>query len=109
MRTPVILDGTRHLSYIKQLNVPLCTVYGEIIDDNGQLTTTGCKRTGCIFCMFGAHLEKDPNRFQRLKMTHPRQYAYCIGGGEVASGKWRPNKDGLGLGYVLDYIGIDYK
>lgn len=117
------------LHYIKQFNVPYCPVYGEIkVDDNpeveGQmnwidllgdyepqdrLTTTGCKRTGCIFCMFGCHLENEPNRFQRLKLTHPRQYDFCINGGEMDGGKWQPNKDGLGLGYVLDYIGVDYK
>lgn len=72
------------------------------------LETTGCKRTGCIFCMFGCHLEKEANRFQRLKETHPRQYEYCIGGGEMVDGKWQPNKEGLGLAHVLDYIGVKY-
>ena len=117
------------LRYIKMYNVPYCSVYGDIVvsDKNneqidGQMTafdicndydgvllkTTGCDRTGCIFCMFGCHLEKEPNRFQRLKKTHPRQYEYCIGGGEMVDGKWQPNKDGLGLGYVLDCIGVKY-
>ena len=116
------------LHYIKQFDVPYCSVYGEIVpvDDGeqfeGQLTTfdvlndyegillktTGCDRTGCIFCMFGCHLEKEPNRFQRLKETHPRQYEYCIGGGEMVEGKWQPSKEGLGLGKVLDYIGVKY-
>ena len=116
------------LHYIKQFDVPYCSVYGEIIpvDDGeqfeGQLTTfdvlndydgtllktTGCDRTGCIFCMFGCHLEKEPNRFQRLKETHPRQYEYCIGGGEMVDGKWQPSKEGLGLGKVLDYINVKY-
>ena len=116
------------LHYIKQFDVPYCSVYGEIVpvDDGeqfeGQLTTfdvlndydgtllktTGCDRTGCIFCMFGCHLEKEPNRFQRLKETHPRQYEYCIGGGEYVDGKWQPSKEGLGLGKVLDYINVKY-
>lgn len=118
------------LHYIKQYDVPYCSVYGDIqikphgdnaldgqidlIDYLGcyepedQLATTGCDRTGCIFCMFGCHLEKAPNRFQRLKETHPRQYQYCIGGGEMVDGKWQPSKDGLGLGHVLDYIGVKY-
>lgn len=77
-------------------------------DKEDILETTGCDRTGCIFCMFGCHLEKEPNRFQRLKETHPRQYEYCIGGGEMVDGKWQPNKEGLGLGKVLDYIGVKY-
>ena len=29
-------------------------------------------------------------------------------GGEMVDGKWQPNKEGLGLGKVLDYIGVDY-
>ena len=114
--------------YIKKYDVPYCSVYGEIVpvDDGEQfeeqlttfdilddysgtlLTTTGCDRTGCIFCMFGCHLEKEPNRFQRLKETHSRQYEYCIGGGEMVDGKWQPSKEGLGLGKVLDYIGVKY-
>lgn len=116
------------LHYIKQYDIPYCSVYGDIrIKPHGEgtlagqidlndylgcyapedtLETTGCSRTGCIFCMFGCHLEKEPNRFQRLKETHPRQYKYCIGGGEMVEGKWQPNKEGLGLGHVLDYIGV---
>lgn len=116
------------LHYIKEYDVPYASVYGDIVPTSeeeqieGQLTTfdilgeyegtmlktTGCDRTGCIFCMFGCHLEKEPNRFQRLKVTHPKQYEYCIGGGEMVDGKWQPNKEGLGLGKVLDYIGVDY-
>lgn len=117
------------LHYLKKYNVPYCSVYGDIqvkptadvadgqinvIDYLGcyepedTLETTGCNRTGCIFCMFGCHLEKVPNRFQRLKETHPRQYEYCINGGEMVDGKWQPNKKGLGLGKVLDYIGVKY-
>lgn len=118
--------------YIKEYNVPYCPVYGDIVIESkhdgenileGQinlidylecyapedrLMTTGCDRTGCIFCMFGCHLEKEPNRFQRLKQTHPRQYEYCINGGEMVDGKWQPSKEGLGLGKVLDFIGVKY-
>lgn len=117
------------LQYLKKYDVPYCSVYGEIVPTSdeeqieGQMTTfdvlndyegtllktTKCSRTGCIFCMFGCHLEKEPNRFQRLKETHPRQYKYCIGGGEMVDGKWQPSKDGLGLRKVLDYIGVNYK
>ena len=119
--------------YILKYSVPICSVYGDIVIDEkvdgdnvleGQinmidylgchtqedkLKTTGCNRTGCIFCMFGCHLEKEPNRFQCLKETHPRQYEYCIGGGEYnEEGKWQPSKEGLGLAKVLDYIGVEY-
>lgn len=54
----------------------------------------GYTRTGCMFCMFGVHLEDTPNRFQRMQKTHPKQWDYCI------------NK--LGCGEVLDYIGVPY-
>lgn len=97
------------LEYIQKFNVPYCPVYGDVVSDNGQLKTTGCSRTGCMFCMFGCHLEKEPNRFQRLKETHPKQYEYCINGGEMVDGKWQPNKEGLGLGKVLDYIKVEYE
>ena len=118
------------LHYAKMHNVPYPSVYGEIVVDwsddtipdnqtniidflqayepEDKLKTTGCDRTGCIFCMFGCHLEKEPNRFQRLKHTHPKQYEYCINGGEMVDGKWQPNKKGLGLGKVLDFIGVKY-
>ncbi len=108
------------LEYLVKFNVPYASVYGQIQEEgelegqmfidgfHSKLCTTGAKRTGCIFCMFGCHLEKEPNRFQMLKETHPRQYEYCIGGGEMVDGKWQPNKEGLGLGKVLDYIGVKY-
>lgn len=99
------------LHYLKKYDVPYCSVYGniQVKQSEDTLETTGCDRTGCIFCMFGCHLEKEPNRFQRLKQTHPRQYDYCINGGEMVDGKWQPNKEGLGLGHVLDYIGVKYE
>lgn len=37
----------------------------------------GTDRTGCFACMFGIHLEKYPNRFQRMKTTHPKLWHYC--------------------------------
>lgn len=69
--------------YIKTRNLPYSPIYD-----------TGVKSTGCMFCMFGCHLEKGKNRFQLMKETHPKQYDYCI------------NK--LGCGKVMDYIGVKY-
>lgn len=119
------------LHYIKEHNVPYCPVYGDIVakpsapdapdnqmnladylgeyTEGDQLMTTGCHRTGCVYCGFGCHLQKGENRFQQLRRTHPRQYEYCIGGGEMVNGKWQPSKEGLGLGKVLDYIGVKYE
>lgn len=68
--------------YIKKYNIP----YSKIYD-------LGYARTGCIFCLFGVHLNEE-NKFQKLAKTHPKQYNYCI------------NK--LGCGKVLDYINIPY-
>ena len=108
------------LQYIKQNNIAIASVYGEVVyandegqermfDDGEKLKTSGCYRTGCVFCGFGCHLEKEPTRFQRLKETHPRQYEYCIGGGEFnEDGVWQPNKQGLGMGYVFDQLNKIY-
>lgn len=83
------------LEYIVVNDLEIASVYGDIIkNDKGLWETTGEKRTGCVFCGFGCHLEKEPNRFQRLKITHPNLYNYCI------------NK--LNMGEVLDYIGVKY-
>ena len=81
------------LLYIKENNLPICSVYGEVVTDYeamGQcenqmsfadfgifdkerplLKTTGCQRTGCVLCGSGCHLEKE-SRFLRLKETHPK-------------------------------------
>lgn len=103
------------LQYIKENNLPIASVYGDIVykgDDGmlyensicgGNLCTTGCQRTGCMFCAFGAHLEEE-SRFVRLKQTHPKQYKYCMDGGEYVNGIWRPNSKGLGMAHVLDTL-----
>jgi 3'-phosphoadenosine 5'-phosphosulfate sulfotransferase (PAPS reductase)/FAD synthetase len=54
----------------------------------------GEHNTGCIFCLFGIHLEKYPNRIQRLKYINRKLYYYGL------------NK--LNLKTVLDYMNIDY-
>lgn len=83
------------LQYLKMTGIPYASgIYGDIIEEKGKLTTTGAKRTGCMFCMFGVHLEKSPNRFEKMALTHPKQHDYCI--------------NRLGCGKVLDYIGVPY-
>ena len=64
-----------------------CLAYSEIYD-------MGYARTGCMFCMFGIHLEQEPNKFKVMQETHPAQWNYCV------------NK--LGCGKVLDFIGVKY-
>ena len=86
------------LRYLKDFNIPYASVYGEIKqDENGKYYTTGCDRTGCVFCGFGCHIEKEPNRFKRLKQTHPKLWNYCMK-------PW--DEGGLGMKEVLDYIGV---
>lgn len=70
--------------YIHEFDVPYSRIYDM-----------GAKRTGCIFCMFGIHLEGGTNRFQRMKLTHPKLWEYCI--------------FNLGLKEPLDYIGVPYE
>lgn len=86
------------LEYLFINNIEIAECYGDIEqnveDDIIKYNTTGEKRTGCMFCMFGVHLEKHPNRFERMKETHPIQYRYCM--------------DVLGISEVLDYINVDY-
>lgn len=76
------------LKYIAVYEIKICSVYGKVVEDycaegqiDGQISifkpdkvykTTGCKRTGCMLCGFGCHLEKSPNRFELLAETHPK-------------------------------------
>lgn len=102
------------LRYIKVNNIKIASVYGDVVTDDGEelegqmdiadyglaedvrsLKTTGCKRTGCMFCGYGCHLEKSPNRFERMKETHPKQYEYIM----------KPvEKGGLGYKEIIDWI-----
>lgn len=105
------------LKYIYQNNIPICSVYGDVVkvtEMEGQLDlenvfgkdicdigtpnykTTGLNRTGCMFCGYGCHLEKPgEGRFERMKVTHPKQYEYIM----------KPWEEG-GLNYkaVIDWL-----
>lgn len=84
------------LRYIKLQNIPMASVYGEIVEGaDGKLKTTGTHRTGCMFCLFGIHHEKEPNRIQRLYFTHRKIYDYIL--------------DKLGFREVMEWIGVPYK
>lgn len=50
-------------AYIQKFKVPICSLYQR----------PGCNRTGCMFCGFGAHLEKR-SRFAILYDLHPESY-----------------------------------
>lgn len=123
------------LHYVLKEGIEIASVYGDIVnvDDNGyeyyenllgsqcKLKCTGCDRTGCVYCGFGIHIEKEP-RFIRLSKTHPKQYEYCMGGGQWVDNPkydpsapkmdgdwqnwnpkkiWVPSKKGLGMRKVF--------
>ena len=139
------------LQYIKTFELPIAAVYGDIVpvcntctdeilqlsfdgmaeelDKPCELCTTGANRTGCIWCGFGAHLEKGADRrFLRLKQTHPQLYDYCMRGGnwfdnpDYIEGlpeydgewkNWNPQKiwmpdKGLGYAKMIDMINETY-
>lgn len=68
------------LQYIIENNIPIAKPYGDVVDINGSLKTTKLKRTGCIYCGYGSHREKQ-SRWLLLKESHPKLYNYCINGG----------------------------
>ncbi len=53
--------------YIRKYNLSYSKIY-----DMGET------RTGCMFCMFGLHMEAKPNRFDRMAATHPKEYNACM-------------------------------
>lgn len=80
-------------------------IYGEIVEENENLRTTGAQRTGCSMCGFGIHMEKRPHRFDRLRERNPKEWEFymrncCI---DPETG------DKYGWGRVLDYIGVEWE
>lgn len=120
------------LTYIHTYNLTIADAYGEVVRDwkkdgltEGQIElfekydeiiptyelparhykTTGCKRTGCIFCGFG--ITQDKQRFERLTEQEPKLCDYVIRGGDFSdNGMWQPTKDGLGYWFVLEWINV---
>jgi len=90
------MDRARYFTiYIYTNKIKIAKIYGDILFINNKFDTCGEKRTGCMFCMFGAHLEKEPNRFQRMQKTHPQIYSYCM--------------NQLNLKEILKYLNIPYR
>lgn len=67
------------LKYIYENNITISPVYGDVIvHEDGTYSTTGYKRTGCMFCMYGLHLDDLPGRFVRMYETHPTIFKYIM-------------------------------
>ena len=69
------------LRYKVEHDIPICQVYGDVVkSEDGTWTTTGEPRTGCVMCGFGCHLEKKPNRIQRMRSSKdPGHRRMCEG------------------------------
>ena len=119
------------LLYIYENNLPIASVYGDIVKDyeamgelDGQMSmsdfgifdkerpllkTTGCKRTGCAFCGYGCHLEKPcESRWEISKIvSNPNIVDLCMRGGAFdENGIWKPDNRGLGFWFVMKWINV---
>lgn len=85
------------LQYIKENNIRIASVYGDVVqDEEGNYKTTGERRTGCVACILGMEFERndEKNRLERLKEIEPKKYNYVI--------------NTLGFKEVLDFMGYKY-
>lgn len=91
-------------NYAFKYNLRHCEVYYDRTVLVEQLDGTMIKQhlvaeksTGCLYCLFGLHLEDktENNRIQRLALSHPKRYDIVI------------NK--CGLGAVMRFCGFKYE
>ena len=115
------------LEYIYYNNLPIASVYGDVVAegekgktkantmdmgifdmDKPVFDTTGCNRTGCVYCGFGCHREKSPNRWETAqKLSNPEIIDYMMRGGEFdEKGMWKPDNRGLGFWFVIEWINV---
>lgn len=110
------------LTYIHTYGLQIADAYGDVIVKNKsgiqsqeniadllrdyrgcEFCTTGCKRTGCIFCLFG--ITQDLDRVVKLKQQEPKLADYMLRGGEWnENGIWQPSNEGLGFKFVIDWL-----
>ncbi len=113
------------LEYVYHYHIPIADVYGQVMVDSGNyqesimdmgifdlgkpvFSTTGCNRTGCVYCGFGCHREKSPNRWETAeRLSNPAIIDYMMrGGGFDEDGIWKPDMRGLGFWFVIEWINI---
>lgn len=123
LKEEALKKGMTSEEFYKTFKHPWAEAYGEIVED-GQIEgqydlfsfighegstglcykTTGCDRTGCLYCMYGAHCSGD-ERFLRLKRDLPEMYDFVMRGGKFNDkGMWVPSKEGLGFKFVIDWM-----
>ena len=70
-----------------------------------QYETTGCKRTGCVWCLMG--IRQDLERIRRLQKDEPKMADYVLRGGEFGENRmWQPTKNGIGYWFILDWLAL---
>ena len=118
------------MEYIHYYRLPIASVYGEVLADYGPggkaqgekntpdlglfdlgkpvYSTSGCNRTGCVYCGFGCHREKSPNRWEIAeRFSNPAVIDYMMRGGAFnEKGLWKPDGRGLGFWFVIEWINI---
>lgn len=111
------------LAYIHRKNLPIAEAYGEVVGDEGdeihgqqsihdalgdytdcKFRTTGCNRTGCVFCLFG--IRTDKTRLTHLKEVEPKICDHVMRGGQIVDGMWEPGNGGLGYWFVLEWLNL---
>lgn len=111
------------LTYIHTYNLTIADAYGQVVVKNdgidGQINihdylgdyrncqyeTTGCKRTGCVYCLMG--IRQDLNRIFRLQKDESKMADYVLRGGEFSDrGMWQPSKTGIGYWFILDWLAL---
>lgn len=64
--------------------------------------------TGCGELVQEAQLRRVRESHGETFLSCPACGDTCIEAVQCECGEWQPNKDGLGLGHVLDCIGVKY-
>ncbi len=105
-KQPYCLDHKDKVIPYEPVKSIIPEIYGKIITDSeGNLETTGAKRTGCSMCGFGIHMEQRPHRFDKLRERNPKEWEFymyrCCTDPETG--------EKYGWGRVLDYIGVGWE
>lgn len=93
------------LEYIATRNIEIAKAYGNVVYEDKKFTTTGRKRTGCVFCLFGIMADKE--RIADLQIRDPQLADYVLRGGEFGKdGYWQPTNKGLGYWFIIEWLNI---